>query len=83
MVRNTLQQISDLLEKHNQGSNRLAIALAEDDAKLWDFLESNELWGGAGSIADEGLIDRNGHRLRTAASVSMLPSWRPSPPPSS
>ncbi len=58
MVRETLQQISDLLEQHNQGSNCLAIALAGDDAALWDFLISNDLWGGAGSIADESLMDQ-------------------------
>ena len=30
-------------------------ALAGDENVLWSFLTSNELWGGAGSIADEAL----------------------------
>ena len=72
MVRKTLQQISGLLEKHNQGSNHLAIALAGDDVALWDFLVSNELWGGAGSIADQGLIDRDGEDLNARAKLERL-----------
>ena len=60
MVRETLQQISELIEKHHGRSNRLAIALSGDDALLWDYLVSSELWGGAGSVADHGLIDRDG-----------------------
>jgi len=57
MVRNTLLKISDLLEEHTHGSNFLPTALAGDDAPLWDFLISNDLWGGAGSIADQALMD--------------------------
>ena|ERR1022692_578792 len=56
MVRDILQEISELLEKHNGSSNALAIALLGDDNKLWDFLLSNDLWGGAGSVADQALI---------------------------
>ena len=57
MVRNILQEISDLLEKHNECPNSLAIALLGDDKTLWDYLVSNDLWGGAGSIADQALIE--------------------------
>jgi hypothetical protein len=56
MVRDILQKISDLLEKHNDSSNTLAIALLGDDQKMWDYLVSNELWGGAGSVADQALL---------------------------
>ncbi len=31
-------------------------ALAGSDEDFWLFLESNELWGGAGSIADQACI---------------------------
>jgi hypothetical protein len=57
MVRDTLQEISNLLERHNGSSNTLAIALLGDDKKMWDYLVSNELWGGAGSVADEALLE--------------------------
>ncbi len=57
MVRDTLQEISALLEQHNDSSNALAIALLGDDKKMWDYLVSNELWGGAGSVADQGVLE--------------------------
>jgi hypothetical protein len=57
MVREILQEISELLEKHNGSSNALAIALLGDENKLWDFLISNDLWGGAGSVADQALLE--------------------------
>ena len=57
MVRDTLQEIAELLESHNASSNALAIALLGDEKKMWDYLVSNELWGGAGSIADQALLD--------------------------
>jgi hypothetical protein len=57
MVRDTLQEISDLLEKHNASSNRLAIALQGGEQELWDYLLSNELWGGAGSVADQAVLE--------------------------
>lgn len=57
MVRDILQQISELLEQHNDSSNALAIGLLDDDKKMWDFLVSNELWGGAGSVADQALLE--------------------------
>jgi hypothetical protein len=57
MVRDTLQEISELLERHDASSNALAIALLGDEKKMWDYLVSNELWGGAGSVADQALLD--------------------------
>ena len=57
MVKNTLLEISYLLEKHNASSNALAIALHGDKKKMWDYLVSNELWGGAGSIADQAVLE--------------------------
>jgi hypothetical protein len=56
MVHDTLQEISELLERHNASSNTLAIALLGDDQKMWDYLVSNELWGGAGSVADQAVL---------------------------
>jgi hypothetical protein len=57
MITENLTEISTLLEKHNSSSNTLAIALLGDETKLWDYLVSNELWGGAGSVADQALLD--------------------------
>jgi hypothetical protein len=57
MVRETLQEIEALLERHNQSTNALSIALLGDDSKMWDFLVSNDFWGGAGSIADQGAFE--------------------------
>ncbi|MFA6545210.1 MAG: hypothetical protein WCS99_12400 [Limisphaerales bacterium] len=57
MVRDILQQISELLERHNDSSNALAIGLLGDDKKMWNFLISNELWGGAGSVADQAVLE--------------------------
>src|ERR1700730_14892729 len=57
MVREILQEISELLAKHNGSSNALAIALLGDENKLWDVLVSNDLWGGAGSVADQALLE--------------------------
>jgi hypothetical protein len=57
MVRDTLQEISELLEKHNASSNTLEVALLGDETKMWDYLVSNELWGGAGSVADQAVLE--------------------------
>ena len=57
MVHDKLQAISDLLEKHNASSNAIAITLLGDEKKMWDFLVSNELWGGAGSVADQAVLE--------------------------
>jgi hypothetical protein len=56
MVFDTLLEISTLLERHDASSNRLAIALLGDETKMWDYLVSNDLWGGAGSVADQAVL---------------------------
>ena len=43
MVRDTLQEVFELLERHNDSSNALAIALSRDEQKMWGYLVSNEL----------------------------------------
>lgn len=57
MVQDTLLEISELLEKHNASSNTLAVALLGDENEMWDYLVSNELWGGAGSVADQAMLE--------------------------
>jgi hypothetical protein len=57
VIQKTLQEIFELLEKHNVSSNALDIALRGDEKILWDYIVSNELWGGAGSVADQALME--------------------------
>ena len=56
MVRATAQEIARLLDRHNCPSGSLTTALLGDDEALWNFLVSNELWGGAGSVADQAVL---------------------------
>jgi hypothetical protein len=63
-LRAILSEIAGLLESGNQDWRPVAIrdALSGSEAILEEFLVSNELWGGAGSIADEGCILDNARR---------------------
>jgi len=63
-VRNKLQEIDDLLFSGNASNNAIHKALTADDKVLWTYLTSNELWGGAGSIADQALLENKGLRKR-------------------
>ena len=56
MVREILKEISELLERHNLSSNLLFSAVNGDEEQLWHYLISNDLWGGAGSVADQALL---------------------------
>jgi hypothetical protein len=62
-LRDYLRRLSALLEKHGEPGPELAAALSAAEEELDGFLTSNELWGGAGSIADQ-----TGGAKRTAAS---------------
>lgn len=59
-MREHLEELARALS--NQGENGLALTVrsvaAGDDEKLDAFLVSNELWGGAGSIADQAGMSR-------------------------
>ena len=55
-ARELLGEMSVLLEQHNESSNALFDALHGDEDKLWHYLVSNDLWGGAGSVADQALL---------------------------
>jgi hypothetical protein len=72
MVRDTLKEISELLERHNASSNALAIGVFGDDQKMWDYLVSNELWGGAGSVADQAVLQLPGVRRQLEALLIRL-----------
>ena len=53
--RQLLQALRDVLSQCGETSEacQVADALAQDDQQLDAYLVSNELWGGAGSIADQ------------------------------
>ena len=61
-----LSEIARLLEVGGEHSTAEMIrrALDANNQELEEFLASNELWGGAGSIADQSLIDDKARRKR-------------------
>ena len=57
-IRKYLQELADLLDAHNYRLQALTNSLeCESNTELWNFLTSNSLWGGAGSIADQALLE--------------------------
>jgi hypothetical protein len=57
MVRDLLNDLSALLTRNGASSLYLDDALRNGGSEPWEFLTSNELWGGMGSIADQSLIE--------------------------
>jgi len=53
--RSTLEPIAELLTQHNEASPGLGV-FDSTTKKLVAYLVSDELWGGAGSVADQALI---------------------------
>jgi len=71
-VREILSEMSALLEQHNESSNALFDGLHGDEEKMWNFLVSNDLWGGAGSVADQALLgDREERRKLDALMIHL------------
>jgi hypothetical protein len=56
-ARSLLKELRNMLAAGGEDRylSEVDAALAGDENVLWSFLTSNELWGGAGSIADEAL----------------------------
>lgn len=59
-IKGILENIFKILKEGNEDYSAELIynALNGQQDKLWEFLVSNELWGGAGSIADQALLDK-------------------------
>ena len=57
-IREILSEIVSLIEAGGEGSAAVLVrdALSGPEETLERFLVSNELWGGAGSIADQSLV---------------------------
>jgi hypothetical protein len=52
-IRQCFDELVRLLEKHSEPSLARAASLAAAENRLDEFLTSNDLWGGSGSIADQ------------------------------
>jgi hypothetical protein len=63
-LRAILGEIADLLEAGEPDPAAVTVraALSGSEEKVEEFLLSNELWGGAGSIADQSLISNQARR---------------------
>lgn len=57
IVRSNLELVTALLAQYDRRSEALENLDLDDEDELWVCLESDELWGGAGSIADQALIE--------------------------
>jgi hypothetical protein len=59
-----LVEVGSLLEAGQEYSFAIRVrdALSGSAQALEEFLRSNELWGGAGSIADQPFVGRSGQR---------------------
>jgi hypothetical protein len=64
-IRDILKVLLDFLRSNDAGAaaDRMATAIAGTDEQLATYIMSDELWGGAGSIADEMFIDN--HKARS------------------
>ena len=58
-LKNTIRKIIALLEEGGDFVyvDALQNILNESEESIWQYLESNEVWGSAGSLADQGLFE--------------------------
>jgi hypothetical protein len=73
-MRTTLSQLAAALDECGQSTMaaQARVAAAGTDAELRAFLTSNELWGGAGSIADQGGMKEGKRTDKTRKVESVL-----------
>jgi hypothetical protein len=73
-IREKLKQLLDLLSGGNENyqANQVEDALGGSDDNLRTFITSNELWGGAGSIADQALVENRESRRKIEAVLAEL-----------
>ena len=72
--RQKLEEIRQLLDSGDETAyvELIEYAVGSDDESLEEFLVSNELWGGSGSIADNCLHDNPALRKRLMRSLIEL-----------
>lgn len=62
-VESLLASLAELLRSGgNHYANQIIEAIASGNSQIEEFLVSNELWGGAGSIADQALLENKSLR---------------------
>ena len=73
-IRDKLRQLLGLLRSGNENyqANQIEPALAGSDDDLKAYVTSNELWGGAGSIADQALVETPESRQRVETLLAEL-----------
>ena len=73
-IREYLARILALLRAGNENyqSDQIDTALAGSDEDLKTYISSNELWGGAGSIADQALVEDRPSRRKLEALLADL-----------
>lgn len=54
-IKEILKQVDLLLNVYGDSNALIRKAISGNEDNLWKFLTSNELWGGSGSIADQGI----------------------------
>lgn len=72
-MRRELEILDELLTEHGESRSAQAVRAAREgtDADRRAFLLSNELWGGAGSIADQAGVGR-GRKARMAIESALV-----------
>lgn len=73
-IRKKLKEIVVLLRNGNEPyyAKQIESALSGSDSGLKDYITSNELWGGAGSIADQAMIETRQSRQKIEKLLSEL-----------
>jgi len=66
----SFKKFLNCLRSTNASSKSLETALLGDENKLWDFFLSNDLWGGAGSVADQAFLELPEERKREGYSTN-------------
>ncbi len=59
IIKHKLIELGNLLKSGGETlyASNLKNSLNDSNDKMWNYLTSNELWGGSGSIADQALIE--------------------------
>jgi len=73
-IRDKLNQLLALLREgdENYQARQIEDALAGSDEELRSYVTSNELWGGAGSVADQALVENRSSRKKVEAVLAKL-----------
>ena len=77
-IKNTIQKIIALLELGGEDTfaDELKNILSKNEESIWQYLESNEIWGGSGSIADQSLIENKELRSKLTELLIELGSYQ-------